>query len=301
VQKDNQTLPFKIADRKALLSSMDEAPVVMETHGGAGGIFLSCYREVEQGIAFEKDPAKAAVLAQQRPAWAIYEADCVASLAGGAGGHLLVNVLDVDPYGECWPVLAAFFGSERPRSERLYVAVNDGLRQKIKTGAWAVKSMSSMVRKYGNALCGLYLQVCEELLAHHAKIAGYEIKRFYGYYCGASKGMTHFVAHLQMVRPSTGLNVLQAKPTRRDRKGNAHRAYLDSPVWAKKKEERLLLAQYRCDDCGAVNGLQVHHETYERYPGQELMDDLAVVCPGCHAKRHDDDPGLKPPYSPEYL
>lgn len=281
---------------------MHEDPVVMETHGGGGGgVFPSCYREVESGVAFERDSAKAAVLAQQRPTWAIYEADCVASLAGGAGGHLRVNVLDVDPYGECWPVLKAFFESDRPRSERLFVAVNDGLRQKIKSGAWSVKSMVGMVQKYGNSLCGRYLQVCEELLAHHAKAAGYELELFHGYYCGASKAMTHFVAHLRSLGPVQGLNVLQAKPTRRARNGNAHRAYLDGPVWAKKKEQRLLLAQYKCDDCGASDGLEVHHKTYERYPGQELMEDLAVVCPGCHAKRHHDNPGLKPPYSPEYL
>src|SRR4051812_3936723 len=137
-QKDNSTFTRKAALRSRTLM-MVEHPVVMETHGGAGLIFSRCYRSVKEGIVFERDPDKAAILAHQRPTWAVYECLCENAIAEGAGAHLEVNFLDLDPYGEPWPALDAFFGSDRPFPPRLAIVVNDGLRQKLKmNGGWSV-------------------------------------------------------------------------------------------------------------------------------------------------------------------
>lgn len=203
--RDNSTLAAKAALRVRGLSYL-KAPRVLETHGGAGGVFLRCYSHLAGGAVFEKDPRKAAILARQRPTWAVYEADCCRALAAGVGFHGAPNFVDVDPYGECWPVLDALFAGLRslppapagrpagPR--RLVIVVNDGLRQKLKmNGGWSVASMRGAVERHGNAeLYANYLAIARELVME--KAAGYTLAEWHGYYCGYAKQMTHFLAVL---------------------------------------------------------------------------------------------------------
>jgi hypothetical protein len=197
-QKDNSTLSLKVSLRRNLLREI-EKPVVLESHGGYGAIYERCYAHlVAEGVVFEKDPAKAAVLGRQRPTWAVYEADCVGALAAGVGGHLAVSFFDLDPYGEPWPVVDAIFGSKRPWPERIAVVVNDGLRQNLRiAGGWKVASLEAMTARYGNrALHDHYLEICREMLAEKAAQAGYGLSRWAGYYCGYGQMMTHYAAVL---------------------------------------------------------------------------------------------------------
>jgi hypothetical protein len=105
----------------------------------------------------------------------VYEADCLPTIAAGVGSHLPVNFLDLDPYGEPWPVLDAFLESERPKPERLVLVVNDGLRQKCKVNTgWEVKSLRSVVDRLGNTvLYERYLDICKDLVKEKAAKAGY--------------------------------------------------------------------------------------------------------------------------------
>lgn len=175
--------------------------MVLETHGGIGKLWSVCYGAVAGGVVFESDPRRADLLAKQRPTWAVYEADCVSALAVGVGKHLAINLLDIDPYGEPWPAIDAFFKSERQRVARLMVVVNDGLRQKLRIGAWNVWSMQEVVGRRGNKFADVYLDVCRELLESKAAQAGYSMGRFHGYYCGHGQQMTHYIAEL--IRPRT--------------------------------------------------------------------------------------------------
>jgi hypothetical protein len=171
----------------------------METHGGFGRLYGACYTAAVDGVVFENNPIKAEYLAQQRPRWAVYEADCEKALRNGVGAHLEVSFLDLDPYGEPWPVMDAFFQTERPRAKRLALAVNDGLRQKLKMNSgWAVHSLEHVVRKYGNGqMYERYLEICRELVIEKAAIAGYSLKKWAGYYCGFNGQMTHYGAVLE--------------------------------------------------------------------------------------------------------
>ena len=197
-KRDNSTFPQKVALRQEALRLLYASPVIMETHGGVGKLFDAVYAHVERGVVFEKDADKTAVLGKQRPSWAVYEADCVTALQEGVGGHLAVNFLDIDPYGECWPVVDAFFGSKRPFADYMVITINDGLRQSLALGkAWAVGSMQSIVARYGNDIHNKYLDVCQVLLKEKAAMAGYSINRFHGYYCGYSRANTHFMAVLE--------------------------------------------------------------------------------------------------------
>jgi len=200
VKKDNSTFRQKVLLRQLAIKELVEigaTPVVLETHGGYGKLYRACYRSVSQGIVLEKDRDRAAFLARQRPMWAVYEADCVDAVRGGVGAHLPVNLLDADRYGDPWPVIEAFFESERPRPGVMLVVVNDGLRQKVRMGgAWSVETLRPMVERYGNDLHPIYLEVCQVLIAEKAAHAGYTVDRFAGYYCGHAKQMTHYLAIL---------------------------------------------------------------------------------------------------------
>ena len=177
-------------------------PAVMETHGGAGRLFRACYSDIQRGIVFEKDPEKSSLLAQQRPTWSVYECDCVTALRAGIGSHVQIDILDIDPYGEPWPVLDAFLQSERPLAPTLFIVVNDGLRQKVRlSGGWNVHSLDAVVSRFGNKLASQYLEVCEYLMKTKATEAGYHLSRFTGYYCGHGGQMTHYLARLDRVKP----------------------------------------------------------------------------------------------------
>lgn len=196
-QFDNSTFALKRALRREVLREIKAPPVILETHGGRGALWLACYQHITQGVVFEKDPGKADVLAMQRPTWAVYEGDCIAALAGGAGAHLTVNLLDVDPYGSAWGAIDAFMSSERPRAETLYIVVNDGARHKIRLGgAWAIHDLAEAVTKFGNDIWDNYLEVCEWYMSQKAGKAGYGVAHFGGYHCGTGQQMTHYRATL---------------------------------------------------------------------------------------------------------
>lgn len=196
-QQDNSTFRQKVVLRREMLKYVAE-PVVFETHGGKGSIFEACYSYLQQGVVIEKDAEKAARLARQRPTWGVYEADCLVAIQAGVGRGLPINILDVDPYGDPWPAIEAWFDSERDWAETFFVAVNDGLRIKVRLGGgWDVKTLQGMVSKYGNNLDSIYLEVCQELMQEKAALAGYSLDRFTGYYCGAGKQMTHYLAILK--------------------------------------------------------------------------------------------------------
>jgi len=65
-----------------------------------------------------------------------------------------------------------------------------------------------------------------------------------------------------------------------------HREYLQSPVWKAKRQ--LALDHYGpiCNRCREY-GNDVHHRTYVRVGGDELLEDLEVLCRECHTAHHD--------------
>jgi hypothetical protein len=175
------------------------------------------YSEVPQGIAFEEKPAKAERLAIQRPTWAVYEADCIRSIRAGVGKHLTVNIVDIDPYGEPWKTIEAFFASERPFPPQLGLVVNDGLRMKLKlTGGWAVESLRPAVQEFGNsAMYPEYLMVVRWNLKRIAATRGYSLEHWTGYYCGHGDCMTHYAAVFERLGDSLPPTEQLKKPRRK--------------------------------------------------------------------------------------
>ena len=202
-QKDNSTYREKVALRKRALGELAALgvnhPVICETHGGAGKLWAACYAEIQTpGIVFEKDPKKSEHLALQRPSWAVYECDSETALREGVGGHVVVDLLDVDPYGSSWEAIEGFLSSRRAFADQMVVVVNDGLRQALSMGAaWNIRAMERYVLKYGNdAIFKDYPDLCHEILQDKAAAAAYTVSRFASYTCGAKQFEVHMLALL---------------------------------------------------------------------------------------------------------
>lgn len=71
--------------------------------------------------------------------------------------------------------------------------------------------------------------------------------------------------------------------------------YLRSPHWQKTRKAALKRACHKCETCGSVERLQVHHLTYKRLRA-ELPEDLQVLCSRCHCAVH----GIKAAESVEF-
>ena len=197
--KDNKTLLEKTHLRKEMLVKLDTEPCILETHGGTGELFLRCYADVREGAVFETDPKKAVTLLKQRPTWAVYESDCIWSLANGVAAHLPINYVDFDPYGAAWEVIQAFFESERPRVEQLVIVVHDGVRGTLKRyGGARIGYFAQVVEQIGEIeLYQNYLSVCEQLLHEIVTAGGYAIEGFGGFYSKQDSDQTHFFAELR--------------------------------------------------------------------------------------------------------
>jgi 5-methylcytosine-specific restriction endonuclease McrA len=72
--------------------------------------------------------------------------------------------------------------------------------------------------------------------------------------------------------------------------------YLAGPHWQalrrrKLEQQKSELGHNCCEECGAQpaitreTALSVHHLTYERL-GEELLEDLSIICRHCHDKEH---------------
>lgn len=196
---DNNTYEQKVSLRVTALRQLRDIPVVMETHGGIGDVWAAVYRHVVDGVVFDKQADRAELLAHQRPTWSVYNADCTPAIRNGAGKHLCVNLLDIDPYGDSWPTIQAYFASKRPFPERMIIVVNDGLRHKVRAGgAWDSGTLEPVVQRWGNDLWDKYLDACAFLLEDAVQAAGYQVAFFDGYHCGVEQKMTHFIGELKM-------------------------------------------------------------------------------------------------------
>lgn len=211
MKKYNSTEKEKRHLRKKALSETSD-PVIVETNGGHGRMYATVYHDIIDGVVFEKNPKLTDWLCVQRPTWSVYEGDCVRAITAGAGKHLDVNFLDVDPFGSPWDILSAWFNSSRPHVPVLNVVVNDGLRNKLKTGsAWSVRVLHDYVDKYGNDLYGKYLELCKVMLADIASVQKYTLTKWLGYYCGYGHNMTHYWATL--CRNSEDVDGILSRPT----------------------------------------------------------------------------------------
>ncbi len=78
-----------------------------------------------------------------------------------------------------------------------------------------------------------------------------------------------------------------------------YRSYIKSKRWHRKREEKLKSVGWKCENCGERHDLHVHHLSY-RHLGDEKLDELQVLCEGCHCNEHEDE-GFVDPITSRYL
>lgn len=170
------------------------ALVILETHAGRGVLYRRLYQDA-RGMALEKDKLKCAALVRQRPHWPVYQCDSETAIKGGIGMDMPFSFIDIDPYRDPWPTVRALLESDRKRPRCFTIAVNDGLRQKVRmNGAWSTRSLQVAVEQFGADLHDVYLEVCRWMLQQIAEAAGCRLKEFRGFYGGHAKQMTHYYA-----------------------------------------------------------------------------------------------------------
>ena len=166
---DNSNFVLKARIRRKALSGIKE-PSIVETNAGSGVIYRSCYSHVHRGVAFETDKAKSFGTAKERPGWAVYRTDNLV-MRFGVGFHLRPNFFDVDPYGSCWPILAAIASgcSSISMTGPIRIVVTDGSFLKLKlTGGWRMSAFRDYVVEHGNDSIKSkdgYRQACHCLVA----------------------------------------------------------------------------------------------------------------------------------------
>jgi 5-methylcytosine-specific restriction endonuclease McrA len=63
--------------------------------------------------------------------------------------------------------------------------------------------------------------------------------------------------------------------------------FLESDYWARVRAAMFLKHDSKCQSCGAVAKLQVHHKSYpKRYTELQNLDLLELLCEACHHQSH---------------
>lgn len=70
-------------------------------------------------------------------------------------------------------------------------------------------------------------------------------------------------------------------------------SYLESDIWAEKRNKALERDKYHCSICGNPNNLEVHHLRYPDVLGTELISDLMTLCRSCHKNMEEYKKGHK--------
>ena len=68
--------------------------------------------------------------------------------------------------------------------------------------------------------------------------------------------------------------------------------YMNSDVWQKVRQRAFDHYGSQCNRCDRP-AQQVHHKSYSRFYGNELMEDLEVLCVPCHKKHHEQQDKIK--------
>jgi 5-methylcytosine-specific restriction endonuclease McrA len=61
---------------------------------------------------------------------------------------------------------------------------------------------------------------------------------------------------------------------------------LDIPGYQQLRHEVLKRDSWRCQECGAMTNLEVHHTQFRSRSGQDQEDNLITLCRQCHSRKH---------------
>lgn len=71
----------------------------------------------------------------------------------------------------------------------------------------------------------------------------------------------------------------------RRRRPKRDKSFYYSVAWKTLRDVKLAVNPV-CEKCSSADHLQIHHLTYDRFGGSELMSDLQTLCSKCHSSHH---------------
>ena len=66
------------------------------------------------------------------------------------------------------------------------------------------------------------------------------------------------------------------------------RMRLEQDDYEKLRQEILLRDGWRCQSCGAMSGLEVHHQQFRSRQGSDCAENLITLCTECHEFVHNE-------------
>jgi len=66
----------------------------------------------------------------------------------------------------------------------------------------------------------------------------------------------------------------------------AARLRLDPLPYESLRQPVLRRDGYRCQSCGTMSNLEVHHREFRSHSGSDSEDNLITLCTTCHARAH---------------
>ena len=61
---------------------------------------------------------------------------------------------------------------------------------------------------------------------------------------------------------------------------------LDPIAYNNLRQQVLRRDGWRCQACGAMSDLEVHHKQFRSHSGHDSEENLITLCTACHAQRH---------------
>jgi 5-methylcytosine-specific restriction endonuclease McrA len=62
---------------------------------------------------------------------------------------------------------------------------------------------------------------------------------------------------------------------------------LDPAAYEVLRQEVLRRDGWRCQACGTMSNLEVHHQEFRSHSGHDAEQNLITLCSACHATKHD--------------
>ena len=61
---------------------------------------------------------------------------------------------------------------------------------------------------------------------------------------------------------------------------------LDSVSYERLRQQTLRRDGWRCQSCGAMSNLEIHHKEFRSHSGDDSEENLITLCSTCHASVH---------------
>jgi ATP-dependent DNA helicase RecQ len=73
-------------------------------------------------------------------------------------------------------------------------------------------------------------------------------------------------------------------------RAKAVRLRLDPLSYESLRQQILRRDGWRCQSCGAMSNLEVHHREFRSHSGEDSEENLITLCAPCHANAHNREP-----------